>query len=357
MAASLEVFVDGGNAASADATVYGTLDPIVEGVKFPAGKNRILNSNMEIWQRGTSFNVATTPNYTADRIYAIYSGGTSGTCTVSRQAFTPGTAPGGGYESTYFLRYAVTTAGSGYSTADIAYYDEDVRVFAGQTITFSLWAKADAARTINPQITQYFGSGGSGTTYVSMGNATLTTTWKRYTFTATVPSITGQTIGTESSVYWGIEIFLPVNTTYTIDVWGLQAEAGDTATPYTPAMGGNRAAELAACQRYYLRYNANSAFAFLGETGSAASTTQVSTPLAVLSQMRIYPALEYGGAPSMSDAVTRYTGGTWTVDQAGTLATPYISYVHGTAALTQFRPYRIQANNDATTYVAFSAEI
>ena len=119
---------------------------------FIAGKNKIINGDFRIWQRGTSFS---NPNnvYTADRWVA----GTDATCTVSQQTFTPGAAPVSGYEGVFFYRSA-KSAGGTYFQANQKI--EDVRAFAGQTITISFWAKADSAITLAVQGYQNFGSGG-----------------------------------------------------------------------------------------------------------------------------------------------------------------------------------------------------
>jgi hypothetical protein len=43
---------------------------------------------------------------------------------------------------------------------------EDVRTFAGQQVTISFWAKADATKNIAVELVQGFGSGGSPSTEV-----------------------------------------------------------------------------------------------------------------------------------------------------------------------------------------------
>lgn len=221
---------------------------------FVAGKNKIINGDFGVWQRGASF----TSNgvYMADR-WAGYWNGTP-TLSISQQTFTPGSAPVAGYEGQYFCRLNVTTAGSGGSFLLIAQQRiEDVRTLAGQTATLSFWAKSDATRSVNVGIRQNFGSGGSAETYPTIsGNPIITSTnWQRFTFQVSMSSISGKTIGTSS--YVAVDIYATAqNITQTIDLWGVQLEAGSVATPFTPAGGGFPGAELALCQRYYERsYN------------------------------------------------------------------------------------------------------
>jgi len=133
-----------------------------------AGKNKIINGNFGIWQRGTSFDQTAT--YTADRWTATYGGATPTAAVISQQSFTPATAPVAGYEGQYFLRMVTTTIGS-CTAAGFEQRIEDVRNFAGQTATISFWAKADAARSAVVVTRQNFGSGGSTATYVEAATA------------------------------------------------------------------------------------------------------------------------------------------------------------------------------------------
>jgi hypothetical protein len=221
------------------------------GGQYSAGKNKVINGAFNVWQRGTT---VSNPNgtYLADR-FLISNLTAVPTSTYSQQSFTAGTAPVSGYESQYFMRYQVTSQGSSTGQA-VNHRIEDVRTFANQTVTFSFWAKAAATLTMNDiKIGQNFGSGGSSATETNftMSSKTVTTSWQRFTGTATVPSISGKTIGTSSYVYLYLEI-LSSQGAYTFDTWGWQLEAGSTATPFQTA-SGSVAGELALCQRYYWR--------------------------------------------------------------------------------------------------------
>jgi hypothetical protein len=212
-----------------------------------AGKNKIINGDMRVSQRGTSFSNPANFAYLLDR-YAIYYDGTGATRTISQQTFTPGTAPVAGYEGANFFRYAQTVAGSS-NTVNLIYQRiEDVRTLAGQSAVLSVWLKADSARTVTATARQYFGSGGSGDVNTGFtGSASVTTSWQRFSFTISMPSISGKTIGTSSALE--IQLGLPSGTTPTIDIWGLQLESGATATAFQTATGTIQG-ELAACQRY-----------------------------------------------------------------------------------------------------------
>lgn len=217
------------------------------GAQFVAGKNAVINGAFDFWQRGTSITVPTAAyTYTSDR-WLVYSTHASGTCTVSQQTFTPGTAPVTGYEGQYFLRIGNASGSSYY---ELSQKIEDARTFAGQTVTVSFWAKAGSATTLSFLAGQNFGTGGSAQTSTSGTNFSLTTSWQRFSFTLTMPSISGKTVGTGSFVWLYFYYNSGAVASNNIDFWGIQFEAGSVATPFSRA-AGTLQGELAACQRYY----------------------------------------------------------------------------------------------------------
>ena len=258
------------------------------GANFAAGKNQVINGAFNVWQRGTSFTPAVnTQVYSADRFYSQRDG--SGTVTVSQQTFTPGAAPVAGYEGSTFYRFNQTVAGSGgtYSVA-CGQRIEDVRTFAGQTVTLSFWAKADSAWA-SPviQIQQNFGSGGSTAVNTSLTPPTYSTSWARYSISVAIPSVSGKTIGTSS--FLSVELWGKNNATQTLDIWGVQLEAGSVATAFQTATGTLQG-ELAACQRYYAVI-AEGASKILCNA-SAFSSTVVQGHVSFPVTMRITPSLD-----------------------------------------------------------------
>lgn len=213
-------------------------------------RNAIINGNFDHWQRGTSFLNPAVGAYTTDRWMVVYDG-SGATRTLSRQAFTLGQidVPG---EPTYFFRFAQSVAGSGGNFNAISQRIESVRTFAGQQVTLSFYAKAAAALTLPLMaFRQTFGSGGSPSTFVDTYTGfgqVITTSWTRYSFTITMPSISGKTLGTDNNDNMEVFIFLPINTTFTFDITQVQLELGPIATPFERRPPQT---ELALCQRYY----------------------------------------------------------------------------------------------------------
>jgi hypothetical protein len=321
---------------------------------YAAGKNVVLNSDFRIAQRGTSFASPTTGAYTLDRWLLAFDG-TGATRTVSQQTFTPGTAPVAGYEAANFIRCAQTVAGTSNTFVDFRQRIEDVRTFAGQTVTVSFWAKAAASQNVTILADQDFGSGGSGTVFNALPftNITLTTSWQRFTYTASVASISGKTIGTSS--FLSLTLRISGGSTFTVDVFGVQMEAGSVATAFQTATGTIQG-ELAACQRYYTRTTGNNSSALLGTLGFAKSTSLAVMPFALPVTMRTaVSAIDTGGTPQIADGNTGYSGGTWALDSSSSTGCT-VTYTHGSATLTQYRPYFPQATT-STSYIGFSAEL
>jgi hypothetical protein len=316
---------------------------------FAAGKNKVINGDFGIWQRGTSFTPTSAASiFTTDR-FQIYQNG-SGSFTCSQQTFTPGAAPVAGYESQFFHRIALTTVGT--TTAWVFNSNlEDVRTFAGQTVTLSFWAKGTAA-TIGCYLQQNFGSGGSSVVQTGAQSNTLTTSWQRFSYTVTLPSISGKTIGAGSSlsVYFGSGTVL-ANTSW--DIWGVQLEAGNVATAFQTATGTLQG-EIALCQRYYFRLGGNAAFEYLGQGMGAAGFTGAVITIQTPVTLRTSPsAVEYSTIASWdTNALSAVTAVT-----LNTSSNNLISINVNTGASTAYRPYFLLANNSTAGYVAFSAEL
>jgi hypothetical protein len=312
---------------------------------FAAGKNKVLNGDFAISQRGTSFTYAASGR-TLDRWdYGVASAVPSGT--VTQETFTPGAAPVAGYEGRNFFRSNVT-ATNGCTLLQHSNVIEDVRTLAGQTATISYWVRADAtvASAFSVTIQQYFGTGGSGSVNTSITPADngLTSSWVRKSVTFTVPSISGKTIGTGSAL--SLIFNLPIRVG-TFDMWGLQLEAGSVATPFTTATG-NPQAELAACHRYYWRANT------LQQIAGAVSTTIVDTIInpPTMRQGAVSHEVSGGGVYSMAGGGTpSYTSGTWSIVSTGPNYST-LRYTHGSAVFTAGTLWQFNS-----TYFALSAEL
>jgi hypothetical protein len=320
-----------------------------------AGKNKIINGDFGVWQRGTS---AAIPNATfarlADRFHIFMNGTFS--ATQSQETFTPGTAPVSGYEGQYFWRNTISSITS-ISLNRFGQKIEDVRTFAGQTVTVSFWAKAGANASWTPQLVQEFGSGGSAAVFASGSAVSVTTSWQRFTQTISVPSISGKTIGAGSCLTFIID--MPLSGAQTNDVWGVQVEVGSVATPFQTASGGSIQGELAMCQRYYQRItgNTNNPLAYGANSTTSVHRSYIYFPV----EMRTAPtALEQSGTAS-DYAINQFSVGVTTCTALITFfessnKSILVSNTLAAATLTTFQPGGIRANATGA-YLGWSAEL
>jgi hypothetical protein len=282
-----------------DGTSKQWIEMMSSGIPTTPSYNYIINGAFDIWQRGTSSTVSNGVGaHTADRWLSV--AGAGATVVTSQQAFTPGTAPVSGYEGTFFSRVNRTVTGSAGSF--FLQRIEDVRSLAGQTVTVSFWAKAAANYSLGTgdlYFFQVFGAGGSAGVATGISSATtITTSWQRYSYTVTVPSVSGKTIGANS--YLEMTFGLQTSTsTFTLDIWGVQVEAGSIATPFRRNAPSIQA-ELAACQRYY--YQANAVFDnYFGMGGSWQANTFFYTH-AVAVPLRAIP-VSYGSSAASTFSI------------------------------------------------------
>lgn len=203
--------------------------------------NFITNGNFEIAQEATSH---TTDGYgSLDMWYLNLSGATA---TMSQQAFTLGQTDVPGEPKNY-MRIAVTGADDNCGAFQ---HIEGVRTLAGQTATLSIWAKADASRTLSFQTKQNFGTGGSPSSEVqaTQENFSLTTSWAKYENTFTLASITGKTLGSNGNDFLGIMLVNPTNETSTIEIAQVTLTIGRISIPF---VARPKQMELELCQRQY----------------------------------------------------------------------------------------------------------
>ena len=219
-------------------------------------RNAIINGNFDFWQRGTSF---TASEYGADRWMHACVGTTQ---TASRQAFTLGQTDVPS-EPVYFCRTVVSSVAAAINFAFLQHRIEDVRSFAGQQITVSFWAKADASKLIAVELAQSFGSGGSpssAVTGIGVSKTMLGTSWQKITLTTAIPSVSGKTLGSDSNSHLQLSIWFDAGSSFnartdslgqqsgTFDIAQVQVEPGAVATAFERRPIGM---ELALCQRYF----------------------------------------------------------------------------------------------------------
>jgi hypothetical protein len=240
---------------------------------------------------------------------------------------------------------------------------EDVRTFAGQRVTLSFWARSTAgAQPLGYALFQNFGTGGSpssmaqATQVTGSGPYTPSASWQRYSYTFDLPSISGKTIGTNNDSYLLVRPmqFTATTTNTSVDIWGVQLEAGSIETPFTTATGTIQG-ELAACQRYYYKIGPSdgSSSSFLySPLGMANATTQVIVTFPFPQIMRVKPiSIEYTN-PRVSDGANVSTATSLVLgDASSSLGSVNVNG----SGFTVFRNYWMMNNSNSS--LAFNAEL
>jgi hypothetical protein len=317
----------------------------------PSASNPVINSAMQVWQRGTSIACSATA-FAADRWQAYRS--VAG-ATVSRQVT-------GDTTNLPFIQYCsrVQRDSGDTSTATIAIAQSFETInsipFVGKTITMSFYARAGANFSPTSSFLAYrlnYGtgtdqnviSGYTGNVSVISENATLTTTWQRFTASVAIPS-TATEIGLRF-------LHNPTGTAGANDyfeVTGVQIDIGSVALPFR-TYAATIQGELAACQRYYHLLASGTtkvigpAFMFgVNQADATISfvTTMRTAPTLIATSGTAYYAFDRANGTDTFDSITIYAASTNTclfynnVDFVGTGGDAGYWYTNNAAASVAF---------------------
>jgi hypothetical protein len=316
--------------------------------------NLVINGSYDFWQRGTSVAQTAGEVFSADRWFSFRDTNATG-ATISRQT--------SGVNFTQYGGRVQRDSGNS-STTKIhlctTFETQSSIGYAGQTITFSFYAKAGAnysGGALTGRLNYGTGTDQRVTAFTGAAtvldvSATLTTSYQRFQGTATVNAS-----ATELGILF---IWTPTGTAGAndwVEITGVQIEVGSVATTLRKA-GGTIQGELAACQRYYQRFAASGNRTRIGGVGAFASTTVAYTVIPFETRMRTtVTAVEYGGTLGLYDYNTEITVTTLAIvgnSQGVDTATIQANVASGG---TQYRPVQLEAFADANAYIAFSAEL
>lgn len=314
-----------------------------------AGKNIVLNGAMDHNQRNAG---AVTTGYICDRWYVISFAGTG---TWQRLALAPGA-----FSEQVATNVIRITSSSSSNDFCIGQNLEDVTTFAGQTVTLSFWARVSAG-TFGwdiAMLNQQFGVGGSATvsTFFDTAGKNVGTSWTKLTFTGTVPSVIGKTIGVNNSIQLRLDPVTTLANGSWVEITQVQLELGSAATSFTRA-GGTVGGELRECQRHYVRYNGDTAYGIMAPgivTGTGSSAYCVSLPV----EMRVVPYSSDYSTLGVTDLIGVNNNVTSLAIVATETSKNFVRLDVGSAgSMTQFRPSFLRSFNSANGYLAFSADL
>ena len=331
------------------------------GLRYTAGNpipNPLINSCFDIWQRGTTSTVGTN-TYAADRWIAFRGGYATGS-TISRQLVNDSTnLP----NIQYCSRVQRDSGNTSTQVINMQYWQETTNsvIFAGKTITFSFYARAganysSASNALTYQLYTGTGTDQNGATVAYTGavaaintSATLTTTWQRFSATAT--------LATNTNEFGLIFVNTPVGTAGANDyyeVTGVQLDVGSVALPVR-RNGTTLQGELAACQRYYYRQTVSTNYGQYCIAWLSTATGPVGLVTFPVT-MRVAPtALESSNLSFRDYANTHFAASSVTLDTPTTTSVGafYATITGGTAG----RVGVFEANNTTSSYLGWTAEL
>jgi len=324
----------------------------VDGLPLHGFRNKIINGNFDIWQRGVSF---TATGYTADRWRLAL--GTSAAVTLTREAFALAGLTG---EPQYSLKLNRTTTGDTATTLDQRI--EGVRTLANKTVTVSFYAKASADFDLDAAMVQFFGTTGSPSADVStsLGSFSLTTSWQRFTKTVDIPSITGKTLGDVIDNCLILRYSMATAaSTKSFELSQVQVEEGAVATPFEQRPIG---LELSLCQRYYYRISASASAPWtIFSVGFIPSAAIIVCNVTFPVSMRIIPTLVTTGTAN-NYAIYENGGNSYVLSTVPSLTAIGSSLeqcqVEGVSSgMTAARAGMLRANDSSTAFLGFDAEL
>jgi hypothetical protein len=315
--------------------------------------NAIINGAFDIWQRGTSISIpAAATGYTSDRWHLATA--VNQAMTVSRQSVADSS-------SLPDIRFAARVQrNSGQTGTGASNFDQFIETsnsipLVGKSVKVSFYARKGADFSSNSWYVQLISGTGvdqnignaSGISVLTNFVPTLTTTWQRFSVTATVSSTATQ-------------LFLRIGNTPTgtagandwYEITGVQVEAGAVATPFKRNANSIQG-ELAACQRYYFRTRSGAFSPFgsaLGYTTTAA-VALVNLPVT----MRVVPSAVEFSTLGLGDGLTLVAATNIALSERNP---DYVSLIVTAASgVVAGKGYLLQQNNSGTAFLAFSAEL
>lgn len=331
---------------------------------YTAGKNRIINGNMALAQRGTSFTASNNNDdvYTLDRWYILSD--TNDVIDVTRATDVP-------TNGLYSIGLDVETVNKKFGIAQIIEQGQAIGLI-GNTVTLSFKAKVSSttkldnvkaaivawsgtADTVTSDIISAWNVEGTNPTLIANAtyentpaNLNVTTSWASYSITAA--------IDTASTTNVIVFIWSDVTDTTLGDflyITDVQLETGSIPTAFQTAAGTPQG-ELALAQRYYYRQggsNSTETFAL----GFMLSTTSSLAVFNLPSTMRVAPtaidyATLYAASAGGSNAITALALNNAGRNSVRVDVTHNAFGAGGTGMI-------VYANSSTSAYVGFSAEL
>jgi hypothetical protein len=236
---------------------------------------------------------------------------------------------------------------------------ENVRSFAGQTLTLSFWAQmvatvaplGNTTQAVTVNCIQHFGSGGSADVTTAIATPTFNTTMTQYSYTFTVPSISGKSLSSSENGWVSFEIKIVAqvgSTTFCMNFADFILSSSTVTNPFRPIEE-----ELGLCQRYCVFFDDNGA----GQ-GYNFGTTTARILHEFPTSMRTHPVqqLNGGGGSWSTIAPAGAAGSPVTPTDNSTTSTDRVLFYYVVSGVTAGQPvFMVPAVSYA--YMFFDAEV
>jgi|TARA_Y100000289_G_scaffold65917_1_gene80676 hypothetical protein len=347
-----------------------------------AAKNFIINGAQNVAQRGTSSTGigASSGYFTTDRMQ-IVSENTAGRLTMEQVADGPD-----GFANC--TKLTCTTADTSIASNEALILNQNIEGQNLQSlkkgtsdavpVTVSFYVKANASATYTIELK----SGDGGTNRMNSHEFSVTTGWTR--ITKTFVGDTSQALDDDNNTSIQFNLWLHAGSdytggTHTDNVWhttnnqrvgdsqtsffdstsrtffitGIQMELGEKATEFETEPFETT---LRKCQRYYTKYQAGSAYSYLG-SGQASSATTARIVFQFPTEMNHAPALEQSANNTMNVYATDSEA--FSADAAINHPSTHSSAITCTVSsgLTAKAGASVVANNSTSAYLAFESEL
>ena len=355
---------------------------------YVAGKNLIINGAMEIAQRANSYTVPSgggNAYYPVDRFLSQDYTWSAG----SNVTFSQSTTAPAGFNSSYKVATGATglTFASG-GTIGIWHKIEgyNLPAIANGNAMLSFWVNSSVTGTYSIWFGNADWPSGSPTAALTKEyTITVANTWQKISIPINFAQ--GTAIGTWNytnglglEIYWGLgananrvgnaylntwasfstynvqttsAVQWATNANATFYMTGVQLEAGNVATSFSRA-NGTLSGELAACQRYYVRYSGAAYPTICAGIGNSNVAVYYSMPLK--STMRAAPTTLDFSTVGAWDAATIYAGSGLAL-AAPQCTADFAFFTMVTSGTTAQRAYFLIGNNSTSSYIGFSAEL
>ena len=339
-----EIELQSAGVTKAKVTSSGLQNASGSAITSQAGKNLIINGNMQIAQRGTTGTAVPGGSYLASDRWKAWDA-SDAVVTVSQE--TDG--PTGQF--TKCLKYNVTTADASITASQFGMVRQMIEGYniidlgfgtaSAQSVTISFWVKSSLTGSHGAALN----NGNEDRSYPFAYTISVANTWEKKT--VTIAGDTSGTWDTDNTAGMIITFGMGTGSTYegTADAWqagnkfqptstvanigtisnwnvtGVQLEAGTTATPFENLQYGQ---QLALCQRYFEVVITNDGNGFYGTPGAGSDvgysnyfyqTTKRAAPTVALAAGGTLPTVQVSGQSGFSSYASagvyaRINGGT-----------------------------------------------